>query len=408
MRNVSLAIALLAAAASPLLLAQDRNEARLIRKLAGRSEPVRLQTLAQLESNLSLARGSLPQLIAAAQEIATSTGGDELVRPSVVRLISLIGKSDNELAEQALIELLESPHAGIAMVAADTLGANKLQGAIDFLKKQTSREEYSSSYAFRFNLIRSLIQMEHPDAIEFVTAQSRELDGQLKYKIDKFLDSVTEDYFAGEQARFQEWSQSRKSGSMFKQASHQPESLNRIQLVKQRYYGIEIHAKRLMFIIDHSGSMQEYDVGQTRLDRAKGALIRVIEELPGDSEFAIVFYDTDVNAWRDELVLATEQNKRRAISFVRRLSYGSKTNTHGALRRALDFDEDLEAVFLLTDGRPTVGEIIHPNAIVQDILHRNRFRHLNFNTIGIAVEGPTEQFLKTLAAESDGEFRTAN
>jgi hypothetical protein len=73
----------------------------------------------------------------------------------------------------------------------------------------------------------------------------------------------------------------------------------------------------------------------------------------------------------------------------------------------LEFDDQLEAVFLLTDGKPTIGEIVSKPAIVADILHRNRFRHLNFNTIGIAVDGSTKSFLQQLAKESNGEFREA-
>jgi hypothetical protein len=32
---------------------------------------------------------------------------------------------------------------------------------------------------------------------------------------------------------------------------------------------------------------------------------------------------------------------------------------------------------------------------------------LNFNTIGIGVQGPTESFLRTLAEQTGGEFRAA-
>ena len=129
--------------------------------------------------------------------------------------------------------------------------------------------------------------------------------------------------------------------------------------------------------------------------------------MPEDAEFAIVFYHTTVKEWRNELVMATEENKREAIQFIRRLGYGNKTNTHGALRKSLDFDDDLEAVFLLTDGKPTAGDIIAPNGIVKDVLHRNRFRHLNFNTIGVGVQGLTRSFLRRLAEETNGEFRDA-
>ena len=85
----------------------------------------------------------------------------------------------------------------------------------------------------------------------------------------------------------------------------------------QQYYGINIHAKRLMFIIDHSGSMEDYWGGMSRLARAKVELIKAIRELPEDSEFAIMFYESTVRIWRDELVYASEDNKLKAIDFIR-------------------------------------------------------------------------------------------
>ncbi|MDB4653908.1 VWA domain-containing protein, partial [bacterium] len=104
---------------------------------------------------------------------------------------------------------------------------------------------------------------------------------------------------------------------------------------------------------------------------------------------------------------ATEENKLEAITFIRKLGFGDRTNTYGALRKSLTFDQDLETVFLLTDGQPTIGETVEPKKILVDILGRNRFRHLNFNTIGIAVNPNTEAFLKQLAIGSGGEYRRA-
>jgi hypothetical protein len=63
---------------------------------------------------------------------------------------------------------------------------------------------------------------------------------------------------------------------------------------------------------------------------------------------------------------------------------------------------------LLTDGKPTTGPIVSPGAILSDILRRNRSRHLTINTIGIAVAGKTELFLKNLSEHSNGEFRSPN
>lgn len=399
--------------------ADEASLSKLYRSLIGRSEAVRTRTLERLPKDPRSLQDSLHELVAAAKHIAEETEAIDLIRPSTVELIDLIGKIESPETETLLIELLDAEHIGIAMTTADVLGRNKFYGAIEALKQQTARPDFDAMYAFRFNLVRSLVHMEHPDAFEYLAKLEANLDGQLRFHIEQVLKDVTVDDFLGDQARFDQFRDPKSepqpvqtvspgNKSFFKTASAEPESLNRMRLKPQQYYGIEIHALRLMFIIDHSGSMKDYWGGMTRLERAKAELARAISELPEDAEFAIVFYHTSVRHWKNDLVPATEQNKREALQFVRRLGYGDRTNTYGALRYSLDFDSQLEAVFLLTDGRPTIGEIISKPAIIQDILHRNRFRHLNFNTIGIAVDGSTRAFLQALAKQSNGEFRQAN
>jgi len=324
-------------------------------------------------------------------------------------LLHLIGSVDHDDSESFLVQLLDHEHDDIAMIAADALGRYRFHSAVEFLKKQVDRPAFASSYGFRFNLVRSLAQMQHPDAVEFLEVLRHHLDGQLRYEIDRLFDDVTEQHFHGDHSRFEQWQQRRQSNIVIQQASYQSETLARLKLARaQKYYGIDINSRRLMFIIDHSGSMRKYAGGMSRLDRAKHELIRAIEELSPDVEFAIAFFEARVRVWQDALMPATEDNKRRAIAFVRRLQCGDSTNTHAALRRALEFNDQLEAVFLLSDGRPTSGELVAPAAIVADILHRNRFRHLKLNTIGIAVGGPTEHFLQSLAEGSAGEYRAAN
>ncbi len=356
---------LLALATGSAVDGDSRKGSVLYRSLIGRSETVRFRAFNRIGTDPAARRAALDDLVAAAQFQVEETPPDKLVRPSTVALINLIGEIDAPESEALLTDLLAAPHLGIAMVSADVLGRNKFYGAIDALKKQSDRPEYQSMYAFRFNLVRALAQMEHPDAIEFLDVLRGSLDGQLRHHVDKILEEVTVDHFHGDQKRYAAFrdpkpkeKEEAQRDSIFKAANYEPESLQRMRLQPQQYYGIDINAQRLMFIIDHSGSMKDYWGGMTRLDRAKAELTRAITELPGEAEFAIVFYHTSVRYWRNELVPATEENKREAISFIRRLGYGDKTNTYGALRFSLEFDDQLEAVFLLTDGRPTIGEIV--------------------------------------------------
>ena len=392
---------------------QPVTESKLYRALTGRSEQTRTRTITAYRRESTQVRKSLDQLIAAARKNISDAESEGNLRSSTSQLLYLLGTVDEPDVETLLIESLASPMTVVAILSADILGKNQFHGAIDFLKQQTTRPEYRVMYGFRFNLLRAFARMQHPDSVDFLTTIQPTLDGQLRHQVDEALKSVTVHHFLGDEERFATWqardteSTKQDDGKIFKAAGNEPESLNRINFQNQKYYGIDIHARRLMFIIDHSGSMEDYWGGMSRLGRAKLELIKVIRELPEDSEFAIMFYESTVRVWRDELVYANDENKLKAIDFVRRLDYGDRTNTYGALRKSLDFDDDLESVFLLTDGRPTIGTLVDPNKIINDILGRNRFRHLNFNTIGIAVTSTTEAFLKRLASESSGEYRRA-
>ena len=405
---VAIFFACVFAASSTLRCSAADPDTRLARMLASTNEAVRLKAIAGLQQDPERCLLALTDLVSVAKSEATSTPANGVVRPSEVQLLNLIGSVHRPETEQLLIESLDAPHPGIAMIAANALGENQVTGAIAALKRQIERPEFQLSYGFRFNLIRSLALMKHPDAIEYLSELRSKVDGQLRFEVEKLLANVNEFDFQGDSQRFANWQKARESKIVLTSAGSESEARERMALGRsQQYYGIDIQAKRMMFIIDNSGSMKEMDGGMSRLHRAKYELVRAIEQLPSDAEFAITFYSSSVHQWQNVLVTATDENKREAIIFIDRLGFGNQTNTYGALRQSLEFDSNLEAVFLLTDGRPTTGDIVAPHAIIDDIMHRNRFRHLKFNTIGIALDFDTDRFLKTLAEMSGGEFRKA-
>ena len=181
-------------------------------------------------------------------------------------------------------------------------------------------------------------------------------EGQLRYHIDSRLNRLTVADFGNDSDLYNAFKEKLSASAMsestdkkategrpdssksgfFSADSAEPESLKRMRLKAPEYYGIKIHSKRLLFILDNSGSMKDPWYGQTRLERAKAELIKAIRELSGDVEFGIVAFHTRVYQWQAGLVEATESNKDRAISFVhvqlRRLRR-SHANTYGALRR---------------------------------------------------------------------------
>ena len=393
-----------------------KNGSRLVRMLTGRSDAVREGALTRLRNSERLLASSHDELILATRTLVTEAE-EGSVSPCLVQMIDLIGQVDRPESEAVLTEWLGHANTSISMLCSESLGRHKFHGAIDAIYGQRERPDYDSYYGFRFNLVKSLALMEHPAAIEYIAALEGTLDGQLSYEISRLLAKVTREDFAGDDQRFQAFlKRSEQPEGFFRAAKFsldrakeyrkaEPKKLNLAP--PRQYYGIDIRAQRVMFIIDQSGSMREPTSSGTRLARAQQELIRAIRELPADTEFAIAAFNTRIRVWRKGLAPATDEQKMAAIQYVQRLEHTGDTNTYGALRTALTFDDSLEAVFLLTDGRPTAGPITRHDEIARDILHRNRWRHLNINTIGISVGGRTESFLRGLAENSGGEFRAA-
>ncbi|WP_158222821.1 VWA domain-containing protein [Rhodopirellula sp. MGV] len=390
----------------------------------------------------------------------------------IVQMIQFVGRVDVPESTDVLCSVLEMPNFTWVLAAAQTLGHHQHHRAIDRLAKLIDSEHFKASYGFRFTLARSLIEMNHPDGWETLATLALSVDGQLAYLLEQECDRVTIDDFLGDQERYSAWRKSlgldREPGQVSpaprdlqsgtnalakvlqnlqsnrqvaesevepttdagrpKLANTAPSAdslpkptkmslaadttaatyLREKRLHPSHYYGMEIYAKRLLFVLDRSGSMNALVYGQTRMQRAQRELISAIEGLDEECEFGILVFDTSVHQWRSELVKADKKQKMEAIRYVSNLVSGNRTNTYAALRESLEFDAQVEAVFILTDGQPTIGQLVNPSAILLDILRRNEFHNISINTIAIAVEPVMETFLRRLAEPSQGECRVVD
>ena len=436
-----LAIAILI---SPGVTAADRSELRFKRLLLSKHDHVRLNAIKSIPTDFQSRLSAMPVVIDSLEDLsadirfkrANQKGLPDL--PDGVKyMIDFVGTVDRPEATQALVNTLECGRVTWAMAVVQTLGRNQHHGALADLEALLDSEYFTASYGFRFTLARSLKEMNHPDAWEVLAKMFDRVDGQLAHRIDQEFANVTLDDFKGDKQRFEAWRGSvglaaetassnalaeaakilSGSDSTPKSADDLPKKmglapaqtassyLRERRLKPSKYYGIDIYAKRMLFIIDRSGSMQTIVNGQSRIQRAKRELITAINGLEEECEFGILVFDKEVRSWQEQLVQANEDNKLKAMRFVEKLSAGSSTNTYMALRRSLAFDPQLEAVFLLTDGKPTYGPIQSPPAILLDILHRNEMHNITINAVAVGVEPLMASFLRKLTEPSNGEFR---
>jgi uncharacterized protein YegL len=167
------------------------------------------------------------------------------------------------------------------------------------------------------------------------------------------------------------------------------------------YYGLSLQARRIVFVLDISGSMNG-----PRLQAAKDELVNTIEGLANDVSFSIVVYNNAVMVWQRSLTAASPGAKRAAAQFVHTRRAAGHTAAYDALEAAFQFDA--EAIYFLSDGAPNAGKIVRPDDIVAAVRQANRSRRISVYTIGIAPgspDGPCDLFLKTLAEQNFGVYR---
>ncbi len=211
------------------------------------------------------------------------------------------------------------------------------------------------------------------------------------------------------------------------------------------YHGIDTPSRSIMFVIDVSGSMEalvtekeRFSAGKypsfARIDIVKTELSRTIDHLEPHVNFNILAFATKVDPWKKKLVPANVLNKSAAKDWIKGLIAiggasksdlahvgltGSaslelgKTNTFGALMAALNVDAgprtggddytiDVDTIFFLSDGRPTVGDFVDPDDILREVKAANELRKVVIHTIAIGEF--QKDFMRRIAEENGGVF----
>lgn len=218
------------------------------------------------------------------------------------------------------------------------------------------------------------------------------------------------------------------------------------------FMGVKTSSRQIVFVIDVSGSMEEEIINRdsfrergftkfSKLDIVKEELARSIDQLGDNVVFNIYSFATKVHPWRKGPKPANALNKKSAIAWVEKLkpigggqasamaSAGlrssskmedGRTNTYAGLLAGLGVSADpkkrgpmtevagkdpekvADTMFFLSDGKPTVGELVDTQDIENAIREINRFRGVVIHTIAIG-DFPSS-FIQDLAKDNGGVF----
>lgn len=146
------------------------------------------------------------------------------------------------------------------------------------------------------------------------------------------------------------------------------------------FFGIRKSGERVVFIVDATASMVEPERGDfPGYDRVKAELVGMVDSLSPGTFFNVIVFQRGVDVYRDELVVATNENKQgvaawigpywrlRGIEVERRGTFrnnyrpnmtdewpsdGGSSRLDLALVAAMEMQADL--IFMITDGTPSI------------------------------------------------------
>ncbi|HEV3024701.1 MAG TPA: hypothetical protein VGX76_19630 [Pirellulales bacterium] len=308
---------------------------------------------------------------------------------------------------ELLGEILQKLEGGRAILVhlADLLGLEADEAGVTALTRLSKLAVFERAFALRRAVARALIRNERPEAIDALVDILERTGGEVRADIARHLTAISGEPYALDAARWKSWWRENR-GSVTRTAA--PTAPTPAPLVAAldaaapvRYYGLPIHAQRLVFVLDTSGSMSGL-----RLTAAKRELLQAVAALPQDVTFNVLVFNGGVMAWSDSLQPASPGNKELAAAFVLPQPALGATWSYDALAAAMAFD--VEAIYFLTDGQPSGGTLSDPAAIVTALTVQNQDRLVTINTLGIGVGlagSPFDIFLQSLAAVNHGQYR---
>ncbi len=201
-----------------------------------------------------------------------------------------------------------------------------------------------------------------------------------------------------------------------------------------RFAGIELTGRRVLFLVDASGSMELVDdmtKAPTKWGDVRNTVARLMRSTPSLQKYQVVVFSETASflfdgeeEWLDFNAVTSPQ---RAVDALAKIVPKGGTNLYAALQLAFRLrNKEMDTIYLISDGLPNLGEGIDAGAAttLKDVDRTNLLaRHLRktlqsdwnraragqprvrINTIGFFYESPdVGAFLWALARENEGSF----
>ena len=351
---------------------------------------------------------------------ALASARSDALRARLAQLLS----ADREAPGKPFLDALKKERAdGVKAALLASLGRLSLDDAQvgDVVKYVEDRSE-----RVRLAAVHALASLHRVEGIAAIVKRMPQEEGRTLAEMARSLESLTGETFGAHADVWQRWYESR--GATFSPADLPPRDEDG-HIRRERadsedsggfFYGIPQVSRKIIYVIDVSGSMKNEVGGRTRLEGCKEELSRAISQLDRRAVFNVILFNHDVTVWKPAMQEAGLLGKEGSAREEARAFYGpvgpeSSTNIYDALRSAFDLtgvddrkrNAELKAdtIYLLTDGSPTTpdGQMDDTNKILEAARKWNDLGRVTIHCIAIGKD-LNATFLRALAAEHNGEF----
>ncbi|MBI4612829.1 MAG: HEAT repeat domain-containing protein [Planctomycetes bacterium] len=338
-----------------------------------------------------------------------STDAD--VAAAGIRGLARHARTDEALATK-ILRYLDARDDQRRLAAADALGEAGVARALGPLVEMLA----DPAWQVRAAVIANLRKLRLAEAIDPLLDRLDAEDGRLREDVLAALEDLTGQTFGDSPANWRSWWNAHRDGFVVPPPRQGRPAAPKDGDTISGYYGIVVRSKRVVFVVDISGSMSAAATekgasgtppaggapagAKTRMELAKERLEAVLVSFSSQVRFNVIFFDSRLDSWRDALVPATDEDKADAIEFTRKQAPRGGTNIFDALAAAIQ-TEGVDTVFFLTDGDPSAGQYTDPDDILREIGRLNRTRRVKIHAIAL---GGARPFLAKLARATGGEY----
>lgn len=298
---------------------------------------------------------------------------------------------------ESLLKIMQGNNWKIQIKAAEVLGVLGIAEAIDPFAKALKRPKT----LLRVAVVKALARIDREQSVSLLIGQLYKEEGRVAWEIARSLTRLTGMNFGIDAERWDAvWGKTIQD-----KIALPPQS--RIWSYGDRrddrygFFGIPVDSHHILFVLDISYSMR----GQKR-EKMETELTGILNRLTGEHMANIIFFCGSIKKWKKHLVPMGSTRSRYGVQLnptdFEIPPCGPSTNLYDALCEALS-DEEVDTVYLLSDGEPTVGKVLDTQKILDEVLKKNRLMQIRIHTV--AIGGAVVSFMKALAEGTGGTFK---